>query len=82
MKKILVIGLVITGLVLATGFAIPALAHGPWDGEAAPWGAMHEACEEGDWETMEKVAEEVHGEDFNSMPCHDEGYYPTEDGEV
>ncbi len=33
---------------------------------------MHEACESGDWEMMAEAAEKVHGEDFSSMPCHDE----------
>ena len=33
---------------------------------------MHEACESGDWEAMAEAAEEVHGEDFDYMPCHDE----------
>ena len=85
MKKILVIGVGIVTLSLSAVSAIPALAHGPDDGETAPadqetWEAMHEACEEGDWEEMEKAAEEFHGEDFSSMPCHDEGYYPPEEG--
>ena len=80
MKRILLVGLVIAGLgFLVVSFALPALAHGPEGGEAAPanheaWEAMHEACESGDWEAMAEAAEEVHGEDFGSMPCHDEGW--------
>ena len=67
MKKILVVGLVIAILSLLASLAIPALAHGPEDGEGVStneeaWEAMHEACEEGDWEAMAEVAEEVHGE--------------------
>ncbi len=72
MKKILVVGLVIAILSLLASLAIPALAHGPGDGEAVPtngeaWEAMHEACENGDWEAMAKAAEEVHGEGFGHM---------------
>lgn len=65
----MLVGLVIVSLVLATGFAIPVLAHGPGDGETAPteqetWGAMQEACENGDWEVMSDAADEAHGEDL------------------
>ncbi len=85
MKKLLVVGLVIASLSLLFGFAIPVLAHGSGDGETAPadqeaWEAMHEACENGDWEAMAEAAEEVHGEDFGDMPCHDEGDYSSNDG--
>ncbi len=78
MKKLLVIGLVVIIFSLLASFAIPVFAHGPEDEETpstdeATWEAMHEACEDGDWDAMKEVAEEVHGEDFNSMPCHDEG---------
>ncbi len=78
MKKLLLIGsiVLVLGLLIA-GFATPIFAHSPDDGEATPanegaWEAMHEACESGDWEAMEESAEEVHGEDFDDMPCHDE----------
>ncbi len=86
MKKVLVVGLVIASLTLLFSFAIPVLAHGSGDGETAPadqevWEAMHEACEDGDWEAMAEAAEEVHGKDFGSMPCHNEGYSPPEDGD-
>ena len=63
---------------LLIGFwAVPALATGPDNSESAPaeqatWDKMHEACQEGDWDEMAKAAEEVHGNDINSMPCHDE----------
>ncbi len=86
MKKYLLIGSVLAILSLLTVvFAIPILAHGPEDGETAPadqetWGAMHEACEDGDWEAMAEAAEEVHGKDFSSMPCHDEGYSSSGEG--
>ena len=78
MKKLLLLGsiLLVLGLTIAT-FAIPIFAHGPDDGEGTPadetaWEAMHEACENGDWEAMTEAAEEVHGEDFDGMPYHDE----------
>jgi hypothetical protein len=85
MKRMLLVGSVIAVLSLSLVFAIPALAHGPEDGETAladqdTWEVMHEACEEGDWEEMEKAAEEFHGEDFASMPCHDEGYDSSDGG--
>lgn len=78
MKKVLLVGLVIASLSLTAGFAIPALAHGPEGEDTTPanqgaWEAMHEACETGDWEAMAEAAEEVHGDDFGYMPCHDEG---------
>jgi hypothetical protein len=65
-KKIIIIGAIVTTLILA--FAIPALAHGPDEGGGAvqpggsSWQAMHEACESGDWEAMEEAAEEFHQE--------------------
>jgi hypothetical protein len=40
---------------------------------------MHEDCENGDWEAMAEAAEEMHGEDFDDMPCHSEDDY-TSDG--
>ena len=84
-KKILLVGLMITTLSLLVGFTVPVLAHSPTEGDSGTpdqetWQAMHEACEEGDWESMAEAAEEVHGEDFSSMPCHDESYYDVEDG--
>jgi len=87
MKKYLLIGSALAILTLLTVvFAIPVLAHGPEDGETtsanqATWEAMHEACEDGDWEAMAEVAEEMHGNDFASMPCHDEGYYSPDEGD-
>ncbi len=77
MKKILVVGLVIVTLSLLASLAIPALAHGPGDGETAPahqeaWEAMHEACEEGNWEAMAEAAEEAHGE-WGGMGGHMSG---------
>lgn len=85
MKKILLIAVAMTVLsLLVVGFAIPAFAHGPEDQEGSPglygeWEAMHEACEDGDWEAMAEAAEQVHGDDFESMPCH--GDYDTYDGD-
>jgi len=70
MKKFLLLGsiMLVLGLLIA-GFATPIFAHGPDDGGAAPdggtaWEAMHEACENGDWEAMAEAAAEVHGDDF------------------
>ncbi len=86
MKKLLLIGsmVLVLGLLIA-GFTAPVLAHGPDDGGATPanggtWEAMHEACESGDWEAMAEAAEEVHGEDFDDMPCHDEDDYAPNGG--
>ncbi len=81
MKKFLLIGsiLLVLGLLIV-GLATPIFAHSP-DGigatpaDEAAWEAMYEACEEGDWEAMVKAAEEVHGEDFDAMPHHDETAY-------
>ncbi len=86
MKKSLLIGsiMLVLGLLIA-GFIAPVLAHGPDDGRATPasgeaWEAMHEACESGDWEAMAEAAKEVHGEDFDDMPCHDEDDYALNGG--
>jgi len=86
MKRILLVGLIIAALSLTAGFAVPVFAHGPTEGDSGTpdqetWQTMHEACEEGDWDAMVEAAEEVHGEDFGTMPCHDEGYYPSDEGE-
>ena len=78
MKKLLIIGGVIALLSLLTVFwAVPVLAAGPDDSESAPaeqetWDKMHQACQEGDWQAMTEAAGEVHGTDFNTMPCHEE----------
>ncbi len=86
MKKTLLVGLVVASLsLLAAGLAIPAFAHGPEGREATPanheaWEAMHEACDNGDWEAMAEAAEEVHREGLGNMPCHGEGYYAPEEG--
>jgi hypothetical protein len=78
MKKLLLIGsiVLVLGLLIA-GLTAPIFAHGPDDGGATTadeetWETMHEACEDGDWEAMAEAAEELHGEDFDHMPCHDE----------
>lgn len=87
MKKYLLIGSVLAILtLLMVVFVIPVLAHVPEGGETAPaeqeaWEVMHEACEDGDWEAMDEAAGEVSGEDFASMPCHDEGYYSSDEGD-
>ncbi len=84
MKKLLLIGSIVLVLgLLIVGFTTPIFAHSPGDGEATPaneeaWEAMHEAYEEGDWEAMVETAEEVHGEDFDNMPCHDEDDYASD----
>ncbi len=84
MKKLLLIGsiLLVLGLLIA-GLTTPLFAHGPDDGGATPangeaWAAMHEDCENGDWGAMADAAEEVHGEDFDVMPCHSEGDYASD----
>ena len=67
MKRILIVSLVLVSLVLVAVFTVPIFAHGPEDGEPVDqdaWGAMHEACESGDWETMAEAAEEAHGDDM------------------
>ncbi|MFQ6121615.1 MAG: hypothetical protein ACE5LA_00940 [Dehalococcoidales bacterium] len=85
MKKLLLIGSIVLVLgFLVAGFTTPIFAHSPDDDEAIPtneeaWEAMHEACWSGDWEAMAEAAEEVHGENFDNMPCHD--YYSPENGD-
>jgi hypothetical protein len=84
MKKFLLIGSIVAALTLLAGVAIPVLAHGPADEELTmenweAWETMHETCEEGDWEAMAEIAEEIHGEDASSMPCHGEGDYSSEE---
>lgn len=78
----------ITLLSLLVGlWIVPALAAGPDNTEPTPaeqatWDKMHEACQEGDWQAMRQAAGEVHGNDINSMPCHDEsGTSPDEEGQ-
>ncbi len=86
MKKLLLIGsiVLVLGLLIA-GFTAPIFAHGPDEGGATPadegaWEAMPEACENGDWEGMAETAEEMHGEDFDDMPCHGEDNYASDSG--
>ncbi len=83
MKKLLLIGsiVLVLGLLIA-GLTAPIFAHSPGDGGTTPdndtaWEAMHEACESGDWEAMAEAAEEVHGEDFDDMPYHNENGYSS-----
>ena len=78
MKKLLMIGsiLLVLGLLII-GSTTTIFAHSPGDGGVTPadeevWEAMHEACESGDWEAMVEASEEVHGEDFDYMPCHED----------
>ncbi|MBU2609095.1 MAG: hypothetical protein KKF26_07245 [Chloroflexi bacterium] len=66
MKKILVIGLIITTLSLVAGSAITVFADGPADGETTltdneAWKTMYEGCQSGDWEKMAEGAEKFHG---------------------
>ena len=84
MKRILLVGLIIVALSLAAGFAVPIFAHGPAEGDSGTpdqetWQSMHEACEEGDWQTMVEDAEEVH-EGLGYAPCHGDDYSTSEDG--
>jgi hypothetical protein len=83
MKKILVVILIVV-IVSLLAFAIPAFAHNPNDesGDTTAqrtWEAMHDACEEGDWQAMVGAAEEVH-ENFDYALCHDNGYLDSQDG--
>ncbi|MFH1647361.1 MAG: hypothetical protein ABID71_06750 [Chloroflexota bacterium] len=81
MKKVLVIGLVVLALSVTAFFAIPAFAHWPTGGDEGgneAWQAMHEACEEGDWEAMAGAAEAYH-EDNDDDHCSFDG---DEDGDV
>lgn len=86
MVKILLVGLI--GLVVAgliASLAIPVFAHRAGGGEDVPasqeaWEAMHETCEDGDWETMVEAADEMHGEDFSHMPGHGDSCYPPQEG--
>ncbi len=84
MKKSLLIGsvLVVLGLLIV-GFTTPTFAHSPGGSEDTSaneekWEAMHEACENGGWEAMTEAAKEMHGEDFEGMPCHDETNYDND----
>ena len=74
MKRILLVGLVIAVLSILVTLSIPVFAHGPTEGnletpDQETWQAMHEACEDGDWETMEEAAEEFH-EEAGYGGCH------------
>lgn len=62
MKKIALILAGIALLSLIIFAAVPALAHGPSDGETddGTWNAMYEACENGDYQAMADAAEEYH----------------------
>ncbi len=86
MKKILVVSIIILGLVLTIGLAIPAFAQetGDEETEAADseaWDDMHEACENGDWEAMMELAEEFHQGDLGNMPYHTGGHlHPEHEG--
>ena len=78
MKKLMLIGVVVAGLVAA--IAIPAFAHGPDSGDDTSvnrdaWQTMYKACLTGDWDAMAEAAEDVHKEDFVYMPCYGGGYY-------
>ena len=82
MKRILVITTVVAILSLGAVFAVPVFANSPTEGDSGTpdeqtWQAMHEACEEGDWEAMAETAEEVH-ENLGYASCHS-GEYPATD---
>src|SRR4030065_1253935 len=75
MKKVMVIGRVVLALSVTAFFAIPAFAQWPAggdDGGNEAWQAMHEACEEGDWEAMAGAAEAYH-EDSDDGHCDFDG---------
>ncbi len=83
MKKILLVGLIVAAVGLAAGFAVPALGHGlvssnSGTSDHGTWLAMHEACQEGDWDAMAETAQEVH-EDLGYGPCHNYGYSSSQD---
>ncbi len=65
-NRFLLVGLAVAILgILVAGFASPIFAHGPEDGEASAvsqevWEAMHEACENGDYEAMVEWHAECH----------------------
>ena len=86
MKRLLLIGSIVLVLgLLIIGSATSLFAHGTEGGEDTPsneeaWQAMHEACENGDWEAMAEAAEEAHGEDFEHMPYHDGNYHTPVNG--
>jgi hypothetical protein len=81
MKRLLLIGSIVLVLGLLIVSSTSSLfAHGTEDGLTTlanedAWEAMHEACENGDWEAMAKATEEAHGEDFDHMPYHNENYH-------
>ncbi len=84
MKRILVIGTVVAILSLGAAFAVPAFADSPTEGDSGTpdqqtWQAMHEACEDGDWQAMAETAEEVH-KYLGDAPCHSDEYPATDDG--
>ncbi|MBT4512302.1 MAG: hypothetical protein HOC20_08860 [Chloroflexi bacterium] len=66
MKKGVLLGLIVGMMLIAAAVAIPALAHGPNNGETPPspnqghWGAMTNACLTGDWEAMADTAQNWH----------------------
>jgi len=78
MKKILLIAsIILVFVLLIAGLTTPIFAHGPEDDGGVPttggtWETMYEACESGDWEAMHEAVEEMHGDDLDYMPCHDE----------
>ena len=65
MKKLLLIGSIVLVLgLLIIGFTMPLFAQGPDNSRATPendeaWEAMHEACENSDWEAIDDVAEDA-----------------------
>ncbi len=85
MRRTLVIVTVVTILSLGAVFTVPVFADNPTDGDTGTpdqetWQAMHEACEEGDWEAMAEEFEEVH-EDLGYAACHSDEYPATGDTE-
>jgi L-aminopeptidase/D-esterase-like protein len=83
-KKILLVGLIVVAVGLAAGFAVPTLAQSPLErnsgtADQETWQAMHEACQEGDWDAGAEAAQEVH-EGLGYASCHGYGYPASEEG--
>ncbi len=85
MKRFFWIWLTVVIVGLVAWFAIPALAGEP-NTNPAPldqqtWDEMHQACADGDWEAMQRAAEEVYGSDFAGA-CHGDSSSPNTGGNM
>ena len=82
MKKMVLFTVGVVLLIMVIIFTVvPAFAHGPSDRNTdhGTWDAMHEACENGDYQAMVDAAEEIH-EDLGDT-CYGEDDY-TDGGSV